>query len=122
MFIANLETDLGRGPWFEFPGRRHHGAGRPFVALDDPQDSAHQATIASGSGSRTPNHWQSLQPVFRIIFSNDGALSFERVGGPILVPHMSWSDQVRTVRRTRQYSLPSVEHGAAVRGLSSLIS
>jgi len=31
----------------EFPGRRHHGAGRPFVALDDPQDPAHQATIVS---------------------------------------------------------------------------
>jgi hypothetical protein len=44
-----LETDLCRGPWFEFPGRRHHGAGRPFVALDDPQDPAHQATIASGA-------------------------------------------------------------------------
>lgn len=43
------ETDLCRGPWFEFPGRRHHGAGRPFVALDDPQDPARQATIASGA-------------------------------------------------------------------------
>ena len=44
-----LETDLCRGPWFEFPGRRHNGAGRPFVALDDSQDPAHQATIASGA-------------------------------------------------------------------------
>src|SRR6516225_7141095 len=44
-----LETDLCRGPWLEFPGRRHHGAGRPFVALDDPQEPAHQATIASGA-------------------------------------------------------------------------
>ena len=43
------KTDLWRGPRFEFPGRRHHGAGRPFVALDDPQDPAHQATIASGA-------------------------------------------------------------------------
>jgi hypothetical protein len=30
---------------------------------------------ADRTSSRTPNHWQSLQPVFRIIFSNDGALS-----------------------------------------------
>ena len=46
-----LETDLCRGPWFEFLDRLHHdgGAGRPFVALDDPQDPAHQATIASGA-------------------------------------------------------------------------
>jgi hypothetical protein len=28
------------------------------------------------SGSRTPNHWQSLQPVFGIIFRYDGALAY----------------------------------------------
>ena len=59
MFIANPETDLCRGPWFEFPGRRHHGAGRPFVALDDPQDPTHQATIASGA----ENAVRVFQPV-----------------------------------------------------------
>ena len=62
MFIANLETDLGRGPWFEFPGRRHHGAGRPFVALDDAQDPAHQATIASGAEDALTAGCQYSQP------------------------------------------------------------
>ena len=28
------------------------------------------------SGSRTPNHWQSLQPVFGIIFGYDGAFTY----------------------------------------------
>src|SRR5262249_44491122 len=59
-----LETDLCRGPWFEFPGRLHPDgdAGRPFVALDDPQDPAHQATIASGAENAVTAGCQYSQP------------------------------------------------------------
>ena len=49
MFIANPKRTFGEVRGLNSPAGATMVAGRPFVALDDPQDPARQATIASGA-------------------------------------------------------------------------
>ena len=67
-----LETDLCRGPWFEFPGRRHHGAGRPFVTL----------TIRKIPLTRRQSRAGRKMQLGRVVFSPICALSAALASSP----------------------------------------